>query len=428
MSYQNNHFEDHEAVEDDEEFPFFEDDLAHLGVNGQRSGQSPAGRMLVQAVILVSLLVVGGFGLFTLLGKSCKFYFHNLLVFSDAWIAAASTPSSTPEKVFIPVTYKSMKDSEIESMFQDFIDKRNRQYDVNGDEYNTRLGHFKNFLSTVDERNAKEAASGGSAVHGVTIFADYSPEEFKGLLGYKKKTAAKDLPSDFSTTFLPPKYKGSLTAVDWTGVYTTPVKDQGYCGSCWAFSATSQIESDAMRLLGVDYILSPQQIVSCDTQDAGCDGGLTEYAYEYVYEAGGLATAASYPYTSYYDISGSCESHKAVVTITGYSSLVSNDDDDSTVIESRMLDYVLSTGPLSICLVASTWDSYVSGVLSACPNDADDVDHCVQVVGVDLGTGAWKVRNQWSTDWGVNGFIYLKYGQNTCDITNDPTFVKVVKA
>lgn len=54
------------------------------------------------------------------------------------------------------------------------------------------------------------------------------------------------------------------------GTYTTPVKDQGYCGSCWAFSVTEQLESDSMRTLGTDYILSPQQLVSCDSSDAGC--------------------------------------------------------------------------------------------------------------------------------------------------------------
>jgi C1A family cysteine protease len=50
---------------------------------------------------------------------------------------------------------------------------------------------------------------------------------------------------------------------DWTGVYTTPVKDQGSCGSCWAFSAVEQIESDAIRTLGVSYLLSEQQVCAC---------------------------------------------------------------------------------------------------------------------------------------------------------------------
>ena len=73
------------------------------------------------------------------------------------------------------------------------------------------------------------------------------------------------------------------------------MKDQGYCGSCWAFSVTEQIESDAMRSLSTSYILAPQQLVSCDTSDAGCNGGWPTTAYDYVESAGGMVTETDYP-------------------------------------------------------------------------------------------------------------------------------------
>ncbi len=77
-----------------------------------------------------------------------------------------------------------------------------------------------------------------------------------------------------------------------------------------------------------------------------------------------------------------------------------------------------------MCLDASTWNTYHGGIMSACPKQ---VDHCVQAVGVDASTGGyWKVRNSWGTSWGESGFIRLAYGANTCDITNDPTWVTVV--
>lgn len=94
-------------------------------------------------------------------------------------------------------------------------------------------------------------------------------------------------------------------------------------------------------------------------------------------------------------------------------------------LESALMDYVLGLGPLSICIDASTWDTYVSGVVSAC---GKVIDHCVQIVGVDKETMAWKVRNQWGTDWGEDGYIYLRAGQNTCGLTHDPTFVTVKHA
>jgi C1A family cysteine protease len=111
--------------------------------------------------------------------------------------------------------------------------------------------------------------------------------------------------------------------VDWSGKLTTPVKDQGYCGSCWAFSATEQIESDAIRTLGVTYLLSPEQITQCDKTSSGCNGGWSENAYNYVKSAGGLETEANYPYTSYNGKTGTCSavSSKFVVTVTGYKTL-----------------------------------------------------------------------------------------------------------
>ena len=89
-----------------------------------------------------------------------------------------------------------------------------------------------------------------------------------------------------------------------------------------------------------------------------------------------------------------------------------------------MMDYVLALGPLSICIDASTWDTYVRGVVSVC---GQVVDHCVQIVGVDREKNVWKVRNQWGTDWGEDGYIYLQAGQNMCALTHDPTFVTVKK-
>lgn len=73
--------------------------------------------------------------------------------------------------------------------------------------------------------------------------------------------------------------------------------------------------------------------------------------------------------------------------------------------EDEMQDYVLSTGPLSICVAASTWSSYSSGIITTCDTV---VDHCVQAVGIDTDNDYWIVRNSWGTNWGVKGYIYVK--------------------
>lgn len=299
-------------------------------------------------------------------------------------------------------------------LWESFKENFARRYPTMEEE-TRRFAHFLENLRMSDRRNELESRDGGSAVHGITIFSDLSQAEFEA----RYLTADDSLRSQnrqVDTSLGAPD--STLGLVDWSGKLTTPVKDQGYCGSCWAFSATEQIESDAMRTLGASYVLSPEQITQCATKAHGCNGGWTEVAYDYVKSAGGIVTDASYPYTSYQGTTGTCRADvsKAVIKVTGYTTVKG---------ESAMATYVQSKGPLSVCLDASTWNSYKGGIMSTC---GKRVDHCVQAVGVDASSsGYWKVRNSWNTNWGESGYIRLKYGQNTCAITNDPTYVAVSK-
>lgn len=191
---------------------------------------------------------------------------------------------------------------------------------------------------------------------------------------------------------------------------------QGYCGSCWAFSVTEQLESDAMRQLQKNVTLSTEQLVQCDTLSAGCNGGLTENAFNYVKKSGGIELEADYPYSSYDGVTGKCAANKTLFAV-GVQSFTTIKG------ESSMAAYVQNTGPLSACIDATTWDTYISGVMTACGHE---VNHCVQVVGVDASEGGyWKVRNSWGRSWGEDGYIRLAYGTNTCGITYDPIFATV---
>ena len=158
------------------------------------------------------------------------------------------------------MSYSSLTDDEQQDLFEYYKKSFGKQYDST-DEEEQRFQHFKNFLSAVDQRNTQERAAGGSAIHGVTIFSDLSEDEIKtNLLGYKAPSSSSSAAIEAEIT----PYTGSTTSVNWAGIYTTAVKNQGYCGSCWAFSTASQIESDAIRtgLLTTDTSLSAQQIVS----------------------------------------------------------------------------------------------------------------------------------------------------------------------
>lgn len=292
-------------------------------------------------------------------------------------------------------------------MWEQFKREHDRTY--SSEEEPKRFAIFLENLKTIDQRNAAEV---GSAIHGINKFTDMSQEEFESRFLLSRP------PAEGSSADVV-EVEGAPTAslVDWSGKLTTPVKNQGYCGSCWAFSATEQIESDTMRTKGKTFVLSPEQIVDCDKTSSGCNGGWTENAYNYVKKAGGLETEANYPYSAFNGKSGSCNAKSSleVVTVSGYHTIKG---------ESSMASYVQKTGPLSVCVCAASWNSYNGGIMSTC---GKRIDHCVQAVGVQASSGGyWKVRNSWGTSWGENGYIRLAYGQDTCGITNDPTYVDVV--
>jgi len=190
-------------------------------------------------------------------------------------IVALSIASIASAKLFVE-NAESQK-----YMWEEFKRSNNRNY-ATMDEETQRFGFFIENLKSVDERNAAEASAGGSAVHGITKFSDMSQMEFE------KKMLSADVGMKTRGAIVAdvPAYTGPEALVDWSGVLSTPVKDQGYCGSCWAFSATEQIESDVMRTQKITYVLSPQQITSCATAAYGCSGGWTEVAYQYVTKAG----------------------------------------------------------------------------------------------------------------------------------------------
>jgi len=186
-------------------------------------------------------------------------------------------------------------------------------------------------------------------------------------------------------------------------------------------SGVSQIESDSIRYnyTTTSQKLSEQQIVSCDTDDGveGCDGGYTEGVFDYAKDTG-LVSEDDYPYTSYWDVTGTCTySSSTMTSLVGVSEYTTITGDSSTEIETAMMSHIVSTGPLSICVVAWEWASYESGILSSCDSDVDDVDHCVQLVGYEAATTSargstdayWIIRNSWGEYWGVEGYLYLKY-------------------
>lgn len=298
-----------------------------------------------------------------------------------------------------------------------------RKYE-SGEEESRRFKIFLDNLKRADELFEKDRKNGGSATFGVTRFSDLTLAEFHSQY-LTADTLKNDPDLKVDTT---ERLTTTPTLVDWTGIYTTAIKDQGYCGCCWAFSAAEQVESDSMRTLKTNWILSSEQFCQCVTSCAGCNGGNTNTAFQYA-KSHYIEQDSSYPYTSYSGFTGLCtyNSNQGVVSVTNYYATGGTSVADK---ETAMANYLQSTGPLSILVDAEAWSAYTGGIMSAA-TCGTTIDHAVQAVGVypvDAASGGyWKIRNQWGASWGEAGFIRVAYGQNSCNLTTQPLYVTVAK-
>eukprot|EP01092_Planopodium_desertum_P009000 TRINITY_DN38366_c0_g1_i1.p1 TRINITY_DN38366_c0_g1~~TRINITY_DN38366_c0_g1_i1.p1 ORF type:complete len:332 (-),score=93.23 TRINITY_DN38366_c0_g1_i1:49-1017(-) len=278
-------------------------------------------------------------------------------------------------------------------------------------EFSLRYTVFKSNLDLADFYNNRET---GTATYGITKFMDLTPEEFSSY--YK---GARPIHAQLPDAPVAAKIEGVQlpTSFDWRDKNAvTPVYNQQQCGSCWAFSATETVESYHF-LAGKSMVsLSMQQIVDCDSTCYGCDGGWTYLAFQYLINAGGQDTYQSYPYTATTD---NCQFKAGSVAakISAWAYVTQNED------ETQMANFLVSNGPLSVCVDASSWQFYNGGVVGT--SCGDSIDHCVQATGFSTqdGVPAWNVRNSWGTDWGLQGYLYVQRGSDVCGIAEVVTYV-----
>jgi len=205
-------------------------------------------------------------------------------------------------------------------------------------------------------------------------------------------------------------------SLDWRAKgAVTPIKDQGQCGSCWAFSATGSIEGAYEIATGTLVALSEQELVDCSQAQGneGCNGGLMDWAFEYVIK-NGICSEAAYPYSAQ---DGTCKKVPSIVKITGF-------QDVATQNEAALMTAV-NIGPVSIAIEAdqSAFQFYSGGVF----DDAScgtSLDHGVLVVGYNTqGTqDYWIVKNSWGSSWGAQGYIYMIRNKNECGLAMEPSY------
>jgi C1A family cysteine protease len=197
--------------------------------------------------------------------------------------------------------------------------------------------------------------------------------------------------------------------IDWrTQGAVTPIKDQGQCGSCWAFSTTGGMEGCVKIASGSLISMSEQQLVDCDKTSYGCNGGLMTNAYNYIIKHGGICSEAAYPYTAR---TGTCKDTTctSVATLSGFTNIATGSVSG--------LQNACAIEPVSIAVDASNFSPYRSGIFSNC---GTSLNHGITLVGY-LVNQYWICKNSWGTSWGEAGYIRLAWG-NTCGIANMATY------
>lgn len=326
--------------------------------------------------------------------------------------------SESPQRVkLLARMFGVDKDNSDLTGFLEFVRKEEKQYKTDK-EFKQR---FRIFRANMKKISALQFYEQGTAVYGVTKFADLSAEEFKrNFLGF-----------NHNPNYVPKKPRKMAVipnitlpnSFDWRDHnVVTPVKNQGFCGSCWAFSVTGNVEGLYAIKTGHLLSFSEQELVDCDKYDAGCQGGFFDTAYHAIEDLGGLETESDYPYLGEKE---TCAFKRAEtrVSISGGLNISHNEND--------MAKFLVVNGPISIALNANAMQFYWGGV-SHPPKflcNPNNLDHGVLIVGYGVHRTKftkkmlpyWLIKNSWGKSWGNQGYYMVYRGDGTCGVNQSPS-------
>lgn len=280
-------------------------------------------------------------------------------------------------------------------LFYEFIGKFNKTYDM--PTFMERLPIFLDNMEYIESVNNQNI----SYTLGINQFADLSQDEFqKKYTGLFRPESKSSQCSTYRSSG-----KSLPSSVDWRGKnVVSPVKDQGQCGSCWAFACTETAESAYALKHGNLPILAPQELVDCVKTNYGCSGGMIDNTLEFILD-NGLNEEKEYPYSAR---NGACHG-----TPTSYKLEQCFDIPPGNEL---LLKDAVAHSPVVACIEADqrAFQFYRSGILkkNSC---GTNLDHAIQVVGYgeENGVKYWIIRNSWGKSWGDNGFVRLERTENT---------------
>uniref|UniRef100_A0A8R1E2W6 Uncharacterized protein n=1 Tax=Caenorhabditis japonica TaxID=281687 RepID=A0A8R1E2W6_CAEJA len=304
----------------------------------------------------------------------------------------------------------SQKIIQFEQVYNDFILKYDRKYPTI-EEFEYR---FAIFVKNIKEMEEEEKRHPGLDLD-VNEFTDWTDEELRKMILDRENEKLDFAPPPYNKQYLENGVKRPASIDYRDQGKLTPVKNQGQCGSCWAFATVASVEAQYAIKKGKLVALSEQELVDCDNRNNGCNGGYRPYAMRFVKE-NGLETEKDYPYEAKKHDQCSLIQNYTKIFIDGSRMLSSNEED--------VADWVGTKGPVTFGMqVVKAMYSYRSGIFKPTEEDCAEKSmgsHALTIVGYgDEGHGAyWIVKNSWGTSWGANGYFRLARGVNSCGMAN----------
>jgi len=322
--------------------------------------------------------------------------------------------SSTAHK-FGASFFKYYSDDLLPLQFQLWKEHAGRNYE-SSEEHSERQGIWSKNVKLIHEHNQQNKSYSLAINH----LGDLTHDEYKNmLLGTKINMKGKMPLGGMRIPFVP----NLPAAVDWREKgYVTPVKNQGQCGSCWSFSSTGAMEGAHMKKHGSLVSLSEQNLVDCSGSygNYGCNGGLMDNAFQYVIDNGGLDSETSYPYQGE-ELTCEYNANATAIKLVSFSDVAPGS-------EEALKAAVAGNGPVSIAIDAShySFQFYNEGVYDEPECSSEQLDHGVLTVGYgssDDGQDYWIVKNSWSENWGVGGYVMMSRNKgNQCGVASAASF------